>query len=80
LRYTLVTEGSTELYQCLKLASGLSGRRLKRFHASQQIRRISGFIDDFSPLRELSAFTALEQDIKQIIETQGWLNQNAYNT
>ncbi len=62
----------TELYRRLKLVSDLRGRRLKRFRANQRVHRISWSIDDFSPLRNLSAFAALEQDIQRIVGEQGW--------
>lgn len=56
------------LHQLLRQASGLQGRRLKRFPVRQRVHRIADYIDDFSPLRALSAFSALEQEIKEVIE------------
>ena len=56
-----------ELYQLLRQASGRTGRRLKRFQPNKQVRRIPDFIDDFSPLRALSAFATLETDVARII-------------
>ena len=61
-----------ELYDRLKLASNLSGRRLSGFPVSEYARDVSEFIQDFSPLRALSAFAALESELQQIIEQQGW--------
>ena len=61
-----------ELHKRLKQASGLSGRRLKRFPVRQRARRVPEFMDDFSPLRALSAFAALEEDLQQIIEQRSW--------
>ncbi len=61
-----------ELYERLKQASGLSGRRLKRFPVHKRARRVAELVDDFSPLRALSAFKALENDIVEIIERQSW--------
>jgi hypothetical protein len=63
-----------ELHDCLKRASGLNKRRLKSFHTSQRARRVSEFCDDFSPLRNLQAFKALEHDIRQIIGRYKWKN------
>ena len=60
------------LYECLKQASGLSGRRLKHFPVHKRARRVAELIDDFSPLRALSAFDALESDLVEIIERQSW--------
>ncbi|MCZ6679261.1 MAG: DUF4276 family protein [Candidatus Poribacteria bacterium] len=61
-----------ELHERLKQASNLSGRRLKRLPVNQRALRVAEFIDDFSPLRTLSAFIALETNLKQIIKQQGW--------
>jgi hypothetical protein len=60
------------LYECLKQASGLSGRRLKSFPVQKRARRVAELIDDFSPLLALSAFKALESDLVEIIEQQSW--------
>ena len=62
----------TELHDRLRLASNLRGRRLRNFPVSQRARRVTQFVKDFSPLRRLSAFAALESELQQIIEQQGW--------
>ena len=61
-----------ELYALLKQASGRSGRRLRRFPLHSRARRVTEFIDDFGPLRALSAFVALEDDVKHIVGQYGW--------
>lgn len=63
------------LYDCLKQASGFTGRRLRSFPVRQHVRRVSEFIDDFAPLRILSAFSVLESDVAAIVEGQGWMQQ-----
>lgn len=60
------------LYELLRQASGLSPRRLKRFSASDYTHRVSELINDFSPLRILPAFAALESAIETVIAEQGW--------
>lgn len=60
------------LYDLLRKASGLSGRRLKKFSASKEARRVAEFIDDFTPLRRLPAFNAFEAEIKGVIDAQEW--------
>jgi hypothetical protein len=60
------------LHNLLRQASGLSGRRLKRFRVSTAVQRITDFIPDFSPLRNLSAFRVLEQEIARVIGEQKW--------
>lgn len=60
------------LYELLREASGLSGRRRKRFSVSGSARQVAGFINDFTLLRRLSAFRALETDLDQLINERGW--------
>ena len=64
------------LHQILCEASELPGRRLKKFRArlTQHVYRIVEYIDDFSELRKLEAFRALEHDIKQLIHEWGCLS------
>ncbi|MBD2464393.1 hypothetical protein H6G89_25640 [Oscillatoria sp. FACHB-1407] len=60
------------LHELLRQASELSSRRLKGFRVSDCIHRVSELIDDFSPLRALSAFIALETELQNTINQQGW--------
>jgi hypothetical protein len=60
------------LYDLLRQASGLPPGRLRRFSPSECTHRVADLIDDFSPLRVLPAFTALESEIETVIEKQGW--------
>lgn len=55
------------LHDILREASGLKGRRLNKFPVNKRVHRISELARDFSPLRQLTAFTALEADIQQFI-------------
>lgn len=59
-----------QLRDLLKRASGKTGRRLKGFSVAPY--RVAELIDDFSPLRVLSAFQALEEDIKHAISENHW--------
>lgn len=56
------------LYEALKVASGLQGRRLKQFPVHFYATRVTELIYDFSPLRRLSAFAALETDVKNLVQ------------
>jgi hypothetical protein len=65
-RYTLLADGSSEwmlipilTWHCLQ---------------SSQIRpyRVAELIDDFTPLRALSAFHALETELHAVTARQGW--------
>jgi hypothetical protein len=55
-----------DLHDALRIASELHGRRLKKFRPRQAFWRVVEFLDDFSPLRSLSAFAAFEESIRQI--------------
>jgi hypothetical protein len=58
----------TDLREALRTASELRGRRLKKFDAHQAFSRVVDFIEDFSPLRQLRAFTAFEDSVRRIRE------------
>jgi hypothetical protein len=59
------------LYDLLRKASGLSGRRLSRLQVNSYAPRVSEFINSFAPLRALSAFNALESDIQTVMGING---------
>ncbi len=56
------------LYELLRTASGLVGRRLKKLSVPRCAYRVSEFISDFSPLRRLPAFQHLESEVERMIE------------
>lgn len=56
------------LHELLKTASERSGRKRKQFSVRHSAGQVSQFIEDFSPLRELSAFQKLEADIKGVVD------------
>lgn len=60
------------LYDLLKAASELRGRRLGKLRESALARRVAELIDDFSQLRALPAFQYLEADLHTLFTTQGW--------
>jgi hypothetical protein len=62
----------SQLYELLKQASELTGRRLKTFNPHERIHRLAELINDFSPLHVLSAFQAFEIDINDLIDQRGW--------
>jgi hypothetical protein len=68
-----ITNPKETLHELLKRASELSGRRLKRFEVSRSSHLITQYIDDYSPLRTLTAFRHFEADVKQ------FLTQNSFN-
>ena len=52
------------LYELLRRASELKGRRLKKLNTDKCVHLVGEFVQDFTPLRQLSAFIALESDVK----------------
>lgn len=62
------------LHDSLITASGLNGRRRQSFNPGQHALRIAEYMDDFSSLRNLSAFQRLEDDLEIVIQDKGWLS------
>jgi hypothetical protein len=60
------------LRELLQTASGLHGRRLKKFSTTGSARRIAERLESFASLRPLSAFRALEAEIADVVRTNGW--------
>jgi hypothetical protein len=61
------------LWRSLLSASGLRPGRLRRFFPAPRIHRLAELIEDFSPLRRLSAFEALEDDLRATLAERSWL-------
>lgn len=59
------------LHGLLRDASGLSGRRLKRFRAASAIHRMAEILVDFTPLLELPAFQELDEEVHSITQLLG---------
>ncbi len=57
------------LHELLKNASGLRGRNLDKFNPHRAVHLVAENIEDFSTLRQLSAFQILEADIKNAVDT-----------
>jgi hypothetical protein len=60
------------LHELLITASEFSGRRRKSFDPKTKVHLVARSLDDFSPLRQLSAFRALESDVQRIVKEKGW--------
>ena len=60
------------LHGLLQSATELSARRLKKFSPIQAFYRLAELIEDYSPLRQLPAFAALEADLQDTIQNAGW--------
>ena len=62
----------TLLGELLKQASDLNRRRKKRFSVAKHAQLVTEFIEDFSSLRQLSAFAALEEEVSNAIQENRW--------
>jgi len=60
------------LLDLLREASELGTRRRGKLGLAMMTQRIADYIEDFSPLRSLSAFAALEQDLREAIARHRW--------
>ena len=62
------------LHDLIRESSGLQGRRLDRLQSklSTCVQRVADLIEDFQPLRGLSAFQHLEVELAQLVKDQGW--------
>ncbi len=60
------------LHNILRTATELRTYRRRRFDTNLAVQRIPECIEDFSSLRSLSAFIALEDELKRTIESQCW--------
>jgi len=60
------------LNELLRQASDLNRRRQRSFRVAKHARLVTEFIDDFSPLRQLSAFSALEEEVSIAIQENRW--------
>jgi hypothetical protein len=55
-----------DLFQALRLACGLNGRRLQKFNPEQARHRVSELADDFTVLRLLPSFQNLEAQVQNL--------------
>jgi hypothetical protein len=60
------------LYELLRDASGLSGRRRAKIQVNHAVHRIGQLMSEFSALRALEAFRWMEEDLRQVIRQSGW--------
>ena len=59
------------LHDALRSASEFKGRRLTKFNVRQAFRRVVDYLDDYSPLRQLSAYVDFENAVRQM-KTNKW--------
>jgi hypothetical protein len=56
------------LHSILREASGKKSRDLKKFNIDKTVHLVAENIEDFSPLRNLVAFQAFEDELKQVVD------------
>lgn len=61
------------LFNIIRESSGLHGARLKKLNPHKRAFLISQSIDDYSPLRSICAFQALENQLKNTLVANGWV-------
>lgn len=62
-RWELIPDPKSELFRALRAATGLNGRRLDKFDHHSARHRVAMRVEDFSPLRNLSAFQQFETSL-----------------
>jgi len=60
------------LHRLLREASGLGARCRQTMNVRASAQRVSEFVSDFSRLRALAAFVALENDVGRVVTDNGW--------
>lgn len=60
------------LFNLLRDSSGRHGARLKKLNLYQCAFRVSQSVDDFTPLRRVPSFQALEYELATMLVVHGW--------
>lgn len=71
-RTEAVPDPKNVLHNALLAASGLHGRRRRLFRVRERVHRLADLIEDFAPLRVLTAFAALETELQATLVEHGW--------
>lgn len=59
------------LHSLLRQASGFAGRRLRKFRPDEAVHRLTTLVRDYSRLRQLTAFRALEREVEGVLARIG---------
>jgi len=70
-RLEVLLQPKAELYSLLKQASGLSGRRLRKFKVESAVHRLANLIDDYAPLSGLAAFIKFCDRLRSTLKQLG---------
>ena len=66
-----VSDPKSMLREALRLAHGATGRRAKKFNHGAAVHRVAALVDDWTPLRKLSAFRRCESDTRAALGALG---------
>jgi hypothetical protein len=58
------------LHELLRQASEAQGRDLKKFRVHAMVHRLAELIEDYSSLRQLSAFQQFESDLSNLLSAE----------
>ncbi len=75
-RLEFLPDPKSDLHDLLRQASGLRGRRLRRFEVRADAPQVSHYINDFSPLSRLLAFSDLEIELRRVVEQEGGMHRS----
>ena len=67
-----LADPKARLYEIFRVASELGAGRRAKLRVAMMTQRIAEYIEDFSPLRSLTAFAALEQELREAIGRHRW--------
>ena len=71
IKWDRLPDPKATLHSALRIASGATGRRAKRFKPARAAHRLAELITDWSPLRALPAFARLEKDTRTALSDLG---------
>ncbi len=71
-RLERISDSKDVLHGLLRQANDLNRRRQRNFREGRHARLVTEFIEDFTPLRQLSAFAALEEEVNNAIQANNW--------
>ena len=71
-RLQRISDPKDALHRLLRQASDLNKRRQRSFRVGRRARLVTEFIEDFTPLRQLNAFAALEEEVSSAIQANNW--------
>jgi hypothetical protein len=66
-----VADPKATLRGALRAAHGSTGRRARRFDEARAVHRLAALVDDWRPLRKLSAFRRCESDTRSALKDLG---------